>query len=135
MIEKIEDLGLSDKESIEEISLLLKERLGISLEEIKLYLSSVVSSKADTIAKDFINIAPDGNYENLLRETEDIENFLKNEACKPEFWKLKYLSLKEPHSLIDFVFYCTAVDDGDTFVGHVLVSKSGKIRHAFAQGE
>lgn len=133
MIKDFTDLELGEEDIEETISAKLKEKMGISLDDIKLQLSEAVKENANTIVEDMVNIVPNGDYGNILFEKNDMVNFLRAEAYKPENWLLTSICPEDTKSLIDFVFYCKSVDDGDTFCGHVLVSKSGKIRHAFAQ--
>ena len=76
-----------------------------------------------------------GNYEKLIEDNEGMAEFLKTEGHKPEHWELHYISCGENDALIQFMFMNKAIDQGDTFKGLVYVSKSGKIRHAFAQGD
>ena len=134
MIEKIDDLGLEDNDKLNDIDSKLKEHLGIGLEEMHQALSESVRSKAEEIADEMFNLAPMGDYDKLTEDKEEIAEFLRNEAHKPEHWRLNMMDIRKD-GLIHFGFLNLAVDDGDNFIGSVYVSKSGQIRHAFAYGE
>jgi len=127
------DLLVTD-ESPEQWDAKVQEKLGLSFADMKNALSQYVKDKAEKLALTFINIAPFGDYDLLIEDNDGMVNFLKTEACKPEHWSIEsvYNNPKNP-SLLQFTFYCTVIDDNDIFKGHVYVSKTGSIRHAFAQ--
>lgn len=132
MIKDFKELDFKEGDTPQETEQKLQEKLGISIKELKEALCASVIDRAEELTHDFVSIAPLGNYEKLLEDNESMAEFLKTEACKPEHWKLHYLTVNEAKSLLEFAFVCTAVDNDD-FVGFVFVSETGKIRHAFAQ--
>lgn len=141
MIEKWEDLDIKDEEiekgKFEEvIGAKVQEKLGVSLESLREKLSLYVAEHAETLAEDFANIAPLGKYDQLIEDRSGIINFLRTEAHKVEHWKLHRLELSEASpNLLVFEFSNASVDEGDVCAGFAYVSFSGKIRHAFAQGD
>lgn len=136
MIEKFEDLELSKGKSIEEIEQLIQEKLGISALEMKQELSKYVVDNAVSLTNEFINIAPLGDYGELIEDSDKITQFLKTEAHKVEHWDLKSIRVSaSKESLLSFEFDNKSVDDGDCFNGYVFVSLDGKIKHAFAQNQ
>jgi hypothetical protein len=131
MIEKFEDLNLEALDKEEQVDQKIKDKLGIDLLKIREALSECVKSRAEEMSLDILNIVPFGNYRDMIENNEEIAKFLKEEAHKAEHWKLHFIKLD--NNLIKFYFMCMAIDEGETFEGSVFVSKSGKIRHAFAQ--
>jgi hypothetical protein len=153
MIEKFEDLGFGalDEEvegepaptSIEEYNnqrmakaeAIIKEKLGLSVDELKQRLSSYVVANAEELTLTLVNIAPLGDYSKLLEDNDGMAEFLKSEAHKVEHWKLNKISPSDVNDkLLSFEFANDSIDDGESFQGFVFVSFQGKIRHAFAQG-
>lgn len=132
MIEKLEDLGIVEKDKEEDIDKKIQEKLGLGLTELKQALSLSIQEKADELVADIINIVPFGDYSKILEDKADMAKFMREEAIDPKHWQLYVVEVTE-HGMIKFMFVCTAVDDGDTMQGLVFVSNSGKIRHAFAQ--
>ncbi len=133
MIEDIKDFDIQQKDPVEVWDQKIKEKIGISIKDLQQALSAAVIDKAEALTHEFVNIAPLGNYENLLEDNDSMAEFLKIEASKPEHWLLRTIQFNATNSsLIEFSFVCNAVDNDD-FVGFVFVSKAGKIRHAFAQ--
>ena len=115
MINDISDLELNEEDSME-------------------VLESKIKDNLSEVSGDFVNIIPYGDYGKLLEDKDEMCNFLLDEASKLENWKLYYLMPSDANpELIQFVFKNGSVDEGDVFEGHVFVSKSGKIRHAFTQ--
>lgn len=136
MVEKFEDLELHEDDKLEVIEQKIKDKLGISVDEMRQALSKYVVEKAEELTHEFVNIAPLGDYSKLLEDNDSMAEFLKTEAHKPEHWKLYSVRVSDINpSLFTFDFKNQSVDDGDIFTGFVYVSKSGVIRHAFAQGE
>jgi len=136
MIEKFEDLGLETTDDLDKIDVKIKEKLGISFTDMTNALSEYVISHAEELARDFVNIAPFGDYSKLLEDNDSMREFLKNEAHKPEHWLISSISPSDlKKDLISFNFINKSVDDGDIFQGFVYVSFGGKIKHAFAQGD
>lgn len=136
MIENFSDLGLlpTDEEE-EDIDKKVQEKLGVSLLVMKENLAKYLSldDHVDEIVGNLINIAPYGDYSELMEDILPMSLFIKSDVAKVENWKLEGIHVI--HQSLQFVFVSTAVDDGDSFKGFVLVSFSGKIQHAFCQGE
>jgi len=136
MIEKFSDLELKDAQTAEDVDSLLKEKLGISLDEMRQSLSTAVLSSASDLAETMFNIAPLGDYSKLLEDQPSMVAFIKEEAHKAEHWKLVSASISPvKQSLIVFTFNNQSIDDGDVMKGYAYVSFQGKIKHAFAQCE
>ena len=141
MIEKFEDLKLDDlklDETLDEkLDLILKEKLDLTISVLQNSLSNWLQNNAEKLALTLPNIAPKGDYEHLLEDNDSMSEFLKNEAHKPEYWKVVCIRAdKNPKlNLIIFDFDNTAVDDGGMLKGLVFVSMQGKIKHTFAQGD
>lgn len=150
MIEKFADLGLDalDEEEIEASSIeeynqqrlakaetLIKEKLGVSFDEMKQALSVYVASHGEELALEMVNIAPLGDYGNLLEDNDSMAEFFKSEAHKVEHWVLESVRPSDVNeNLISFQFRNNSIDDGESFQGFVFVSLQGKIKHAFGQG-
>jgi len=134
MVSDFKELDFASDETPEQWDAKIQEKLGISLADMKSALSQYVKDKAEKLSSTFINIAPFGDYGLLMEDHEEMVKFLRTEVCKPEYWTVEsaYTNPDSP-SLLQFTFCCTVIDDGDTFKGHVYVSKTGIIRHAFAQ--
>ena len=138
MIESIKDLDLDslDLEADDldqKLDVLLQEKLGIGLELIKTTLHDYVKNNAEQLALDLPNIAPYDDYGAMLEDNDSMATFLRNEASKLENWLLYSIQEDAKNTtLLKFTFKNPAVDDGK-LSGLVFVSKSGKIRHSFAQ--
>jgi hypothetical protein len=133
----IEFFDLS-KEDYDEANVAAKiqVKLGTSLDQMREALSKSVIDRAEELTLDFVNIAPMGDYEKLLENNDDMADFLKTEAHKLEHWRLfKIFESDVNKDLLSFVFQNVAIDDGENFEGFVFVTKSGKIKHAFARME
>ena len=87
MIENIKDLGLVKEEGEEATSNKLKEKLGLSLDDLKAYLTKWLLENSDHVASELINIAPFGDYELLIEDTHAMSMFLAD--IKPETWGLR----------------------------------------------
>lgn len=133
MINDISELNLEQTDDLEAINLKVKEKLGVEISTMIDKLSEYVKEKAEVLSNKFINIIAYGDYSRILESQSDIINFLKDEASKPENWKMIYVAPYEDTDLIQFAFDNSSIDDGDVFQGFVFLSKSGKIRHFFAQ--
>ena len=144
MIDSINDLGLDaaledyenlkDGELDERIDAILKEKLGLGLENLKTSLHDSVKNRAEELALDLPNIAPYNDYGKMLEDNDSMATFLKDEAAKLENWLLYSIQDDQKNqTLIKFMFLNKAVDDGRVLQGLVFVSKSGTIRHSFAQ--
>lgn len=131
-----EFFGLTDEESAEKVGEKIKEKIGISIDDMTMALSKATIERAEELTLEIPNIAPLGDYEKLIEDNDGMANFLKTEGHKSEHWKLYGIKGNELHKdLISFIFYNMGVDQGDSFKGFVFVSKSGKIKHAFPQYE
>lgn len=134
MIESFTDLELTKEDGLEDIEKKVKEKLGLSFSEMYERLANYIDYNVDLVVANMINVAPYGDYSELLEEVGEMIDFLKLEVVKPENWKLKEVKSMNKQAL-QFIFASEAVDDGDTFKGFVVVSFSGKIQHAFCHGE
>jgi hypothetical protein len=134
MIEKFEDLEIGEEDEEDAVAIKVKDKLGLSLEEMKNALKVFLLSNADRMAEDMMNIAPYGDYGELIEDKAPMSKFLQEDVSKIENWKLNYIKSGKD-SNISFIFLSSAVDDGDVFRGFVVVSFSGKILHAFCQGD
>lgn len=136
MIEKFEELGLQEADKMDAVEQKIQEKLGIKVEEMRIALSKHVLEKAEELTHEFVNMAPLGDYSKMLEDNDSMAEFLRTEAHKPEHWVLYSVRQSDTNDkLITFDFKNKSIDDGEVFTGFVFVSKSGVIRHAFAQGE
>jgi len=134
MVETFKDLVGEDVKTPEDIDAKLKEKLGIGLQEMSYALCDSLRQRAEEVAEDCYSVAPYGDYSKMIEDPEGVAKFFRDEASKPEHWKLEYLEVrKKGDQLIEFVFTNSAVDDGDILKGFVFVGFSGTIRHAFCQ--
>lgn len=144
MIDSIKDLELNEilkdfdklevNEIEEKIDAVLQEKLGVGLENLRNALCESIKTRAEELALDLPNIAPYNDYGKLLEDNDSMATFLRDEASKLENWLLNSLQDDSKNkTLIKFLFLNKAVDDGHVLEGLVFVSKSGVIRHAFAQ--
>jgi len=131
----LDDLGLEAGASIEKWDEQLQEKLGLKIIDLQNAICEWIKKNSEELTHEFVNIAPSGDYGKLLEDNDSMAEFLKNESAKPEHWNLMAARGNENPNLIQFMFDCEVVDEGDTFKGFVFVSKSGKIRHAFAQNQ
>lgn len=131
----LDELGLVEGAGIDEWDLKLQEKLGLKIVDLQNSIGEWINKNAEELAQEFVNIAPSGDYGALIEDNDGLASYLKQEAAKPEYWEMAgVVSCADPN-MIKFTFDCTIVDDGDTFKGFVFVSKSGKIRHSFAQNQ
>jgi hypothetical protein len=128
------DKELAKASSWDELNQQLKEQLNISLDDMILALSVSVQEHSAELAEQFINIAPLGDYGELMDDKAKMSEFLKTEAHKPEHWVVFGMA-SDKNEITRFIFSNDAVDDGETFKGYVLVNSAGTIKHAFAQAE
>lgn len=141
MIESVKDLGLDELDQEDEnfVSLFeerIKDKLGVSCQELKESLSKAIIKTAEELSLELPNIAPYGSYEKILEDNDSMTEFLKIEASKIE--NMFIYSIQEDNkfkNLLKFTIYNQAVDEGQSLIGYVYVSKLGIIRHAFAQVE
>lgn len=129
----IEDLGLISGAGLEQWEPKIKEKLGLSIADMQTPISEWTINHAEELVQQFANIAPQGDYDKLIEDGDEMISFLKTEAAKPGHWKL--VEAKWTNNMYQFIFDCQVVDEGNTFKGLVFVSKSGKIRHAFTQND
>jgi len=133
MITEFEDLGLLEKDTPEDIDKKIQEKLGLSFNMMYEKLSNYINHHIDDVMVGMINIAPYEDYEELIEDHYGMVNFLKTEVVKGENWKLDMVDSR--NGSLHFRFLSTAVDDGTTFKGVVVVSFSGKILHTFCFGD
>jgi hypothetical protein len=137
MIESVKDLELDTIDASAEnvydlLDARLQEKLNISLGTLKQNVVDYLVSHAEEITLELPNIAPYGKYEKLIEDNDDMAEFLKTEAAKPEAWQLSDINDDEKFvNLVKFEFICKAVDEGQVLAGRVFISKSGVVRHAF----
>jgi len=134
MIESFKDLEITKEDEAEDIEKKVQEKLGLSFSQMHERLANYINDNVDIVVADMINIAPYGDYGELLEEVDEMVTFLKSDVVKTENWKLEGVKSMNEQAL-QFRFASTAVDDGDTFKGFVVVSFAGKIQHAFCHGE
>jgi hypothetical protein len=110
--------------------------MGTTLLQMKEALSRTVQNRAEEFVLEFVNIAPLGDYSNLLEDNDSMAQFLREEAHQVKHWQLVQILVNDvKKELLSFIFNNKAVDDGTNFQGFVFVSKAGKIKHTFAQIE
>src|SRR5271154_4795667 len=137
MIEKAEELGLKTDTTIQELDEIFQEKLGVSLADMTSALQLYVQQHAEELASNFLVMVPNGNYGGLLEDQDKMANFLRKEASLPDNWIPNMLaSRKDPKypDMLKITFDNQAVDDGDSLLGFVFISSTGKILHAFANG-
>jgi len=128
------DLKFDDTASAETVEAELKDKFDISTDELKSALGNYVAKNCDKISTEFINIAPHGDYGKLLEDADEMAAFLSSECSKSDNWNLASIIVSPDHkNLLQFKFYCSAVDEGEGLVGFVLLNKEGKVYHIFAQ--
>lgn len=138
MVESVKDLGVFELDEkaenfLELLDVQLKEKLNLSLLQIKEALCKAIIDKAEEISLECPNIAPYGDYGKLLEDNDSMTDFLKKEASKPETLILHLIAVDEKlKQLFSFGFDSIAVED---LKGTVYVSKSGIIRHAYPRVE
>jgi hypothetical protein len=135
-MEDLKELDFSKLETIEQIEAYVQEKMGANFSEMKATLSANLKDKAEELTLEFTNIAPYAEYDKMLEDNDSMAVFLKEEATKEENWLLNQLEVVKHanQDMLEIVFTNKAVDDGDTLEGYIFLSKSGKIRHAFTQG-
>ncbi len=132
MINSLKDLELSEDDTLEMVNTKVNNCLNLSLEDMQISLQNSLQQRCEEVAQDYRLIAPYGDYGKSIEDTQQIAQFLKEEASQSKNWKLQYIQDHETNSnLIQFNFANLSVDEGDSCYGVVLVSKSGKIRHSF----
>lgn len=131
MIEDWKDLGLVDGGGEEQWSQQIKEKLDLSVEDLKSSISKWMEIHAEELSLEFLTIAPYGDYGKMMEDNDSMAEFFKKEASDPQYWKLAG-GKTEGDNMIQFCFDCQAVEN---LRGFVYVSKSGKIRHTFAQNQ
>jgi hypothetical protein len=127
---------LKDLESdafIEALDKALKDNLEIGLADCAQALSTSLSERYEELLDDIINLSPYGDYDKITEDKEVITKFIKEEAVKPENWRIQFIEEKEKGKLLELVFFNKSIDDGDLLKGFVFLGLSGKIRHVFTQ--
>lgn len=134
MIKNFNDLHISSEDSIEAVCNKLKDKLGIEIVTMKELLGLALKNKSEDLVSNLNSITPYGDYSKYLEDQESMVKFLKEEASNTENWHLKFFMENDVNSsLLQFVFFNSAVDEGETLEGHVFVGKNGKIKHSFVQ--
>lgn len=132
--EDIKELVSEELKTPEDIDKKLREKLGIGFSEMAGALTDSLQQRAEEVAEDCFSVAPYGDYSKMIEDPEGVAKFFREEAAKPEHWKLEYFELqKKGGQMIEFIFTNSSVDDGDILKGYVFVGLSGIIRHAFCQ--
>jgi hypothetical protein len=125
-----------EAENIEQLDLEIQKKVGISFQTMKESLQNSLSARAGELVSEFKTIAPNGDYSVVLEDEVEMLSYLRDEASKSNNWEFEYVQVCESNSsLLEFVFYNRAVNEGEELKGYVYVSKSGQIRHSFAQCE
>ena len=134
MPESFKDIPFGEAKTTEEIDQLLQKHLNISLADCTDALRGSLEKRAGEMTVDLTSLAPYGDYDKLTEDPEVITKFLREEASKPENWKIELLEVKkDKDQLIELIFLNKAVDDGDILKGFIFIGLSGKIRHVFPQ--
>lgn len=134
MVESFNEISFEECKESADYEKVLNEKLGITFAECYQALNESLQARAAEIAEDLPTMAPNGDYGQLMEDAESIAKFLREEAAKPENWKIEYIEVrKATDQLMELVFVNTTIDEGDILKGFVFVGLSGKIRHAFTQ--
>jgi hypothetical protein len=127
---------LKEEDTVEQADLKIEEKLGIKLSQMQGLLSEFVLTNAEELTLELPNLSPMGDYGKMIEDNDGMTEFLKAEGHKAEHWKLFQIEQSPINkSLLSFSFNNMAVDDGNTLIGFVYASKSGKIRHSFVKVE
>ena len=132
MVDSFKDISFETAKTPEDLYAILTEKLGITMAQCQEALSKSLRERAGELVENIANVAPYNNYDKLLESPELIVAFLKDEATKPENWKIAYLDV-EKDKLLKIVFENLAVDDGEILKGYTYINLNGKIQHAFTQ--
>jgi len=138
LINDIKDLELEkiEKGDLKKLEEIIQEKLGISFLSMSERLSNNLKDKAEELTLSFRNIAPNGDYSQLLEDNDSMATFLKESASNVDNWNILGLDPVQGHpELIHFTFGNKGVDDGQTLTGHVFINKSGVVRHSFVSVE
>ena len=120
----------------EKLSEDLKQASSVSLDDVVVQLAQSLVEKIDEIGQAPRAIAPFGDWAKIIEGTPKIKAFMLEECVKPETWKLVSMARHDNNENIYKLYFANvAVDDGDSVGGVAYVTKSGKIKLAFAQGE
>jgi hypothetical protein len=134
MVENFKEISFEECKEPEDFDKILREKLGIGFTECSQALCESLQDRAQEVAEDLPSMAPYGDYGKLSEDPEVITKFLRDEASKPENWKIEFIEVRKANDqLMELIFVNKAVDDGDVLKGFVFIGLSGKIRHAFAQ--
>lgn len=133
----IQDMGISGKETPEEIEAKIEEKLGLKMDDLRQALEACTKEHVEELGKDFITLAPYGDYGKLLEDENQIAAFLKEEASLAKNWTLSYLEQTDTRLvselLLEFVFDNSAMDPDEALRGLVYVGAGGKIKHVFVR--
>lgn len=135
MIETLEDFKVDYYDTEEVIWQKIEEMIGVRQLTLTESLSAALYKKASAVAETFRGFAPYHDYGQFVDSHEKMTYFLQTEAHKSEHWDLRRVNVDEDKQLIVFKFCNLVIDDGKSLGGYVWVSKTGKIKHAFAQNE
>ena len=114
----------------------LKELATVEVGDLIPILCEDVKERAGTMANGFRTIAPYGEWSSIIEGEDKIKNFILSECSKSENWEISgVVPHKTNKSIVKVYFANKAVDDGDKVEGVVFITTSGKIKHAFVQGE
>lgn len=134
----IKDLETDLQGTSEEVKAKLEEKLGIKITDLREALEKYTQEHAADLGKDFITLAPYGDYGKLLEEENEIASFLKEEASLAKNWSLVYLEQADTRlvseMLLEFVFINTAMDEDEALRGIVYIG-AGKIKHVFVRNQ
>ena len=133
----IQDIGITGKETPEEIEAQLEEKLGIKMDDLRQSLETATKAQAEELSKEFITLAPYGDYEKLLEDETLIAAFIREEASLSKNWKLSYLEQADTRLvselLLEFAFDNIAMDPDEALRGLVYVGANGKVKHVFVR--
>jgi len=130
----IDKLNIAKEDTPEQREAKIEAVLGVSIEKMRQALEKKIQEQADKLVPDLINVAPYGDYGNLIEDSDKIIGFLKEEASQAKNWKITAITLDGGERLgesdgFGFSFVNTAVDEGDLLYGRVFVGGGGEIRH------
>jgi len=118
----------------EKLNQIMKDKLGVSLIEMKEVLSKKTIERAQDLTVEMKNIAPYADYSKLIENNDEMAEFMRTEGHKWENWKVKSIAQDPKFTpLLKVQFQNSSVDEGSTIFGTVFVSKSGIVRHSMVQ--
>lgn len=135
----IKDLEIDFEGTSEEVKAKLEEKLGIKITDLREALEKYTQEHAGELGKDFITLAPYGDYGKLLEEENEIASFINEEAALAKNWALAYLEQADTRlvseNLLEFVFINTAMDEDEALRGIVYIGAGGKVKHVFVRNQ